>query len=658
VSSSTEPRLILGTAGHIDHGKTALVRALTGSDTDRLPEEKARGISIELGFAALDLPGVPRIGVIDVPGHERLVRSMVAGASGIDLVLLCVAADDGVMPQTREHLAICGLLGVERGVVALTKCDAVDAETLELARHEMRELLAGSALDGAADVPVSVRTGSGLAALRTCLAEVARSAQPRTPRSGPARLAIDRCFAVRGAGSVVTGSLIGAALTVGDALELLPGRERGRVRGLQSHGVPARRCEPGTRCAINLQGIERSALERGRVLAAPGALEPSAVFDVRLAWLETSPAAGPVVAVSLLLGTAERRARVAPIGSASFAPGWCGFARIHLTAEPLAALPGDRFVLRGFARTAHGGATLAGGEILDVAPPRRRRSDPGLLCDLERLARRDPRGDVVVRVTRSGMAGESRALLRRQTGLAPEMLEAVLAALVRDAEIAQTARGRSLATSSLAAIEARLLAALAGDHRDDPLCGRFAPAALCGSLPDNVRPDAAALALERLARRGAIVVDAEGVALARHRTALPAALREAVERVAARLAQAGLEPPSPRDLATQLGLEPRAIHALLAHLARAGRVLRAPGDLWFDATAVATLRERVRAHLSQRAQIATPDYKKLIGAPRRSAVPLMELFDAEGLTRRDGNLRRLRGPPHRVAATVQSERQL
>jgi selenocysteine-specific elongation factor len=315
-------RLVLGTAGHIDHGKTALIRALTGVDTDRLPEEKARGITIDLGFAPLDLPGGLRAGVVDVPGHEGLVRTMVSGATGIDLVLLVVAADEGVMPQTREHVAICELLGIQRGVVALTKCDVAAEDVQELAAEEVAELLSATSLAGAPIVRVSAATNVGIEALREALGMAFAGATARTPRTGPPRLSIDRGFAARGFGSVVTGTLVGAPLRVGDAVEVFPGGQRGRVRGLQSHGASVECAEPGSRCAVNLQSVDLEDLSRGRVVSTPGALAPTRTADVRLVWLDVAPASDGATAVEFLAGTAERRARAAPIGAPSFRPGF------------------------------------------------------------------------------------------------------------------------------------------------------------------------------------------------------------------------------------------------------------------------------------------------------------------------------------------------
>jgi selenocysteine-specific elongation factor len=640
---SEGPRLILGTAGHIDHGKTSLVRALTGVDTDRLPEEKARGITIELGFAPLDLDGGLRLSVVDVPGHEGLVRTMVAGATGIDLVLLVVAADEGVMPQTREHLAICELLGLEHGVVALTKTDLAPAELAALAAEEAAGLLAQGPLAGAPIVPVSAQTGAGLPELRAALLAAATRATPRTPRSGPPRLAVDRAFAMKGFGAVVTGTLLGRPLAVGDAVEIQPSGLRARVRGVQSHGEKRERGEPGSRCALNLQGVELAQLARGQVVSAPGALAPAPALDVSLAWLATAPRAQGPVSVELLAATCERRARVAPIGGDALTPGGHGFARIHVDGEPLPVLPGDRFIVRGFARSEQAGATLGGGVVLDVAPPHRRRSDPQLLAELRRLARREPRTDVAVRVARAGLAGVARERLLAETGLGADALDAALAALAADGRVLRAGSSLWLDASVLAALEERALGALAAWHAAEPLRPGIPARALRGRLPENVAPETFELALARLAGRGEIALEAELVRARAHEARLSEADRAHAERIAAEARAAGLEPPALREWSERLALPPEKLRELLAHLERNGALVRAPGDLWFDRGVVEALRERVIAYLREHGRLETPAYKSLIGTSRRSAVPLMELFDAEHVTARRGDARILRG---------------
>ena len=633
------PRLVLGTAGHIDHGKTALIRALTGVDTDRLPEEKARGITIELGFAPLDLGDGLRLGVVDVPGHEALVRTMVAGASGIDLVLLVVAADEGVMPQTREHVAICQLLGVARGVVALTKSDLAAADLAELAQAEVAELLAPTALAGAACVRVSALTGEGVEALREALRAVSAQTSARTPRRGPPRLPVDRCFAMKGFGSVVTGTLVGGSLQVGEAVELLPSGLQARVRGLQSHGAKVERVEAGTRCAANLHGVELARISRGDVLTRPSAVAPSGLFDARLHWLETAPGSAEPVSVELLTGTAERRARLAPVAADSLVPGSSGFARVHVDGEPLALLPGDRFVVRGFARTALGGTTLGGGEVLDVAPPHRRRSDPQLKRELETLAQFDPRQGLLVRIARGGLAGSPLDSLRRECGLASEDLEAQLRALADAGQVVPTATGIWLAAEALRSLEARLESALDAFHHAEPLQWGMPTAALRGVLPGNVMPELAELALARLAERGAVVLSQDRVQRPGHGPELAAEQQRLADRLLEQLRQAGLEAPRERELAERLGAEGEAVRELLAWLEREGQLVRAPGGLCFERSVVDELRGRVVEWLREHGRLETADYKTLIGTTRRTAVPLMELFDAEHITVRRGEAR-------------------
>lgn len=636
--------LVLGTAGHIDHGKTALVRALTGVDTDRLPEERARGITIELGFAPLELAGGLRLGVVDVPGHEALVRTMVAGATGVDLALLVVAADEGVMPQTREHAAICDLLGIDAGVVALTKADLVDAETLGLAADEVAALLAGSGLAGAQVVPVSSVTGAGLDALRGALGALAAVAAARTPRAGPARLFVDRAFERRGFGAVVTGTLLGGGLAVGDAVELHPGGRRARVRALQSFGRAADRVAPGVRCAVNLQGIELAELARGQELAEVGALRESTVFDVALRWLPGAPALQGRASVELLTGSAERRARLSPIGAATIAPGSAGLARVHIDGAPLALFPGDRFVLRGFART-ETGATLGGGHVLDVAPPRRRRSDPVLAAELARLAAGDPRDAVHARVARAGFAGTDAAALGRETGLGPGALDALLGELADAGLAARTRAGAWLGGDAQVALEARLEAAVARFHAAEPLRPGMPRAAARGALPANCAEGAFDLAVARLAAAGRLEDAGDSLCLPGFLPILTRGQEAIAARVRATALAAGLEPPTFPEWRAMFACPEPELRGLLAHLERDGSLARAPGDLWFDRGAVDALRQRVVAHLRAQGTLETAAYKDLIGTSRKYAVPLMELLDNEHLTLRRGEARVLRRRP-------------
>lgn len=636
------PDLVLGTAGHIDHGKTALVRALTGVDTDRLPEERARGITIDLGFAALDLPGGLRLGVVDVPGHERLVRTMVSGATGIDLVLVVVAADEGVMPQTREHLAICELLGLTRGAVAITKCDLVDEDVAALAAEEVRELLAATPLADAPVCRVSAVRGEGVEALREALAEAARRAAPRTPRAGAPRLPVDRVFAMKGFGTVVTGTLVGAPLAAGDPVQLFPSGRRARVRGLQTHGAAVGEVRPGSRCAANLQGVEVADVSRGDVVSAPEALVPTRVLDARVRWLPGAPRVAARASIELLAGTAERRARLLPIGGGAVEPGESAFARIHVEGPPLPLLPGDRFVLRGFSRIPGGGATFGGGLVLDPAPPRRRRSDRGLARELETLQRFDTEAEVAVRIARAGLTGISARALRHQMGVERRALERCLETLGRDGRAARTSGGAWLGAGALEDLERRVIDALDAFHEREPLRPGMPRAPLRGALPENVKAASVDLVVERLVQSGDVIADRDVVRRASHRPELSGDERRAAEHLRQSILAAGLDPPSLRDLAARVNLPLERVRDLAAHLEREGELVRAR-ELFFDREAVDALRERVLAHLHEHGELDTPTYKSLIGTTRRAAVPLMELFDDEKLTLRRGDTRLLRG---------------
>jgi selenocysteine-specific elongation factor len=637
-----EDQLVLGTAGHIDHGKTALIRALTGVETDRLPEEKARGITIDLGFAPLDLPDGRRVSIVDVPGHEGLVRTMVSGASGIDMVILVVAADEGVMPQTREHVAICELLGIDRGVVALTKIDNTEPELAELASEEVAELLETTSLAGAPIVSVSSLTGDGIDALRTAIAESIGGAKARTPRTGPPRLSIDRSFAAKGFGCVVTGTLIGGSFAVGDAIEIQPTGRRCRIRGLQSHGVSVESCVPGLRCAVNLQGVELDEVSRGQVISIPAAIEPTQTADVKLWWLDAAPAIEDQAAIEFLAGTAERRGRLAPIGDPVLAAGEVGFARLHIDGEPIPLVPGDRFIARGFARNEMGGSTVGGGIVLDTAPPHRRRNDPTVYTDLAALAEGKPEDALLVRIRRAGLSGIEGDRLRREVGLDAATYDQALASICASDLATETSSHRLLHRESLEGLERRLLDALAAYHAAEPIRPGMPTGALRGSLPDNVSRDTAECIIGRLRQRGALVIEADCGRLPDYSPTLGKKDEAIVARMIDEARAAALEPPSLKDWSDRHEVSADHFGNLLAYLVRHAKLVRAPGNFWFDTEAVDALREKVAAHIRDNGRLETPDYKALIGTTRRTAVPLMELFDQEHFTVRSGDARVLR----------------
>ena len=558
-------------------------------------------------------------------------------------MLLVVAADEGAMPQTREHLAICSLLGLEIGVVALTKSDLVDAEMRELATLDVRELLEGSVLAEAPIVPVSSTSGDGIDLLRAALHEAAVRARSRSRRSGPPRLWTDRCFEMKGFGPVVTGTLAGGPFTVGDQLSIHPTGRDARIRGLQSFGAAQERVPPGARCAVNLQGLSLAELGRGLLLAPVDTMAPTDRFDAKLQWLEGAPPLDDEpTAVELLAGTASARARVALIGAVSLEAGGDALARVHIDDTRLALLPGDRFVVRGFARQGPTGATWGGGTVIDAFPPRSRRSDRAVAARLERLIDdATPERAVLERLERAAHAGTSVSALVPETGLSQDAVRAALAAAA-GAGALDCGRDQWLAEASVERLEAMLLDALARYHDADPLAPGMPKRSLAGALPENAPAGAFEAILAQLAARERVAIDEASVRLPEFAPQMSETERALAERLERDAAEAALEPPTLRDWAARIGEEEAALRRLLTHLVQRGTLVHAPGDFFFDRATVDGLRERVVERLRSDGELGTADYKELIGTTRKYAVPLMELFDAEQLTVRKGEVRVLR----------------
>jgi selenocysteine-specific elongation factor len=625
-------RLILGTAGHIDHGKTTLVRALTGVDCDRLPEEKERGITIELGFAPLELPSGLRLGIVDVPGHERLVRTMVSGATGIDLVLFVVAADESIMPQSLEHLAICELLGVDRGVVALTKVDAVDAELAQLARLEVEETIERSALAGAPVVGVSAVTGEGLPELMAQLERVAREAPPRTLRDGPAWLPVDRVFTMRGFGTVVTGTLRGAPLEEGAPVELFADGELAplatRIRGLQVHGESTKRVLPGSRCAVNLHGLEVQQVPRGSVVATPGRVAPRPKIDVELTLLPAAPPLRNAGTLTVHVGTAERGARVRLFDRQRLEPGDRALGELRF-ATPVVVVEGDRFILRGYARTSEGGWTVGGGRVLDVAPPRGRRSRKLRLAELETLAGGDRSAALGVRLRRAGVRGIHEPDLLRDF----RSIEGIPGVRVGS--------DRWMDSEAMEDVRRRVVEAVEAHHRERPLEPWVGLAPVAAHLGPPCPEDVIRVALETAAERGELEAEASGYRSPGHTAR--AGDPEQVRKLLQRLRDAALAPPTVEALAREGKQEIPQLRALLEHLVREGELVRVTSEFFFSRPAIDELRRRLLAHLREYGSIDPSAYKDLVGQTRKFTVPLMEYFDTEKLTIRRGNVRVLRG---------------
>ncbi len=617
--------IIAGTAGHIDHGKTALVRALTGIDTDRLLEEKRRGISIDLGFAHLDLNENLRLGLIDVPGHEKFVKNMLAGVGGIDLVLFIIAADESIKPQTREHFDICRLLQIPRGIVVLTKADLVDDELLSLVKMEAEEFLRGSFLESAPVIPVSSITGIGIGELK---AELERMAETVSPRNSEAhfRMPIDRSFSMRGFGTVVTGTMTAGSVRIEDEVELHPSRRRVRVRGIQVHGAPAGQALAGQRTALNLTSIDASQCTRGMALASPGLFIPTTRIDCVFDLLATAKPLRHGAPVHLHAGTAEIEASVRLLeGPQSMQPGSRAYVRFILR-EPALLLPGDRFIVRMFSPV----FTIGGGVVLDAkAPPKTSRA-----AAVERLQTLDD-GTVEAKIglfVRESPHGLGLAELVARTGFLEREIR----------EAAASERFNAIAEPHFWLLDAHWAAArrqslrngVAAFHRHSPL--------LAGMPKEELRSrelvGAPAFLLDHLlAGIKDVAVENEIVRLISHQISFRADETDAIARMDRIFLDAGLAAPALREVLEKSGLEPIRARSILQILIREKKLIRISESAVYHSEALGRLRTQLTGLKGQR--FTVPEFKALTGVSRKYAIPLLEFLDRERLTRRDGDTR-------------------
>lgn len=632
-------RFILGTAGHIDHGKTALVRALTGTDTDRLKEEKARGITIELGFASLTR-GETEVGLVDVPGHERFIRAMAAGAAGVDAVMLVVAADEGVMPQTREHLAVCSLLGVSAGFVALNKVDLVDdPDWLELVESDLADTLAGSFLQGCPILRCSAESGAGVEAVREAIFGLTQRVEARQA-DGLLRLPMDRVFTMAGHGTVVTGTLVSGQISLGDEVTAAPGPLTAAVRGLQVHGHEVERAVAGQRTAVNLRGVDHHSLQRGQVLVRQGEITPSRRFDARLRLLDWAD--HPIKrrqTYIVLHGTTQAQGALLPLESDRVEPGTEAWVQVQLD-RPLVLLPGDRFVIQGFSLSRDHGSTLGGGVVARAHARRRKRLDPAYAEMLASLTSAPPSDRVRLELEQAGLTGLSGAELIERVPFAPSETRALLDALVSEGGVI---RGASALVHEQHFVHLcdQIEAVVADLGAAQPMAEGFGRSEVRSRLGWSVDPAVFDQAVERLVGEGKLEGDAETVSPPgsgeRH------ARQALAERARQTLEAANLEPPKPAALATELGVSERDLRDLMASLVKAERVVRAKDDLFFGAEAVAALQKRLVSFLTEHGEITPSEFKQMCGVTRKYLIPLSELFDARKVTLRVGDVRKLRG---------------
>ena len=631
--------LILGTAGHIDHGKTSLVKALTGIDTDRLKEEKARGITIELGFAHLDLPGGFELGIVDVPGHERFVRSMVAGVGGMDLVMLVIAADEGVMPQTREHLDICQLLGVKKGLVALTKIDMVDPDWLGLVTEEVRDYLAGSFLEAAPIVPISSRTGEGIDRLKDELARLAGEVEEKKGE-GAFRLPVDRVFTITGFGTVVTGTLLSGEIGVGDEVEVLPAALPCRVRGIQTHGRKAEKGLAGQRVAVNLQGVEHTEVVRGDIVAPRGVYRPTRIVDARLNYLATAPRElKHRSTLRLHSATYEVPAKVILIDHDVLMPGESAYVQLRL-AKPVLLLPGDPFVLRTYSPQ----ATLAGGTVLDPNPLRRRRRSTEALELLQALEAGEETDKIRLMVTASLLSGLSFDEIVNRTGMSVKRIDAALGALLSAGELVQVVKEPRifLSRQAFGTLKERLHTELQAYLKDNPMKEGMGKEELKSRIPKRSDLRFFGPCLASLEKEGKAVAERDLVNLPGRKSGVAAEQVDLQAGVESTLRSGGTEPPTIKEFCDALRCTEKVVLEHLNFLAREGKAVKVKSDIFYSPEPFATIREKLVAHLQKTGEITPPEFRELTGLSRKFMIPLLEFFDGEKLTIRVGDKRVLR----------------
>lgn len=640
--------LVMGTAGHIDHGKTTLIKALTGTDCDRLGEEKRRGITIELGFAELPLPGGKSLSVVDVPGHEKFVRTMVSGASGVDFVLLVIAADEGVMPQTREHLEICSLLGIRHGIVALTKTDAVDEDLLALAQEDVKSFLAGTVLEGVEIVPVSARKGIGLDELVQRLAAMEESLAPVRSQD-IFRLPVDRVFTLHGHGTVVTGTLIAGSVSIGETVELYPSTLTSKVRGLQSHGEAVDKAPAGRRTAVNLPDLSVEDIRKGEVLSHPDTLFPSMRWVVELSCLASSPRSlrhrGEV---RFHHGAREMAARLYFTDREKLAPGDSCLCEVRFS-EPAVGVYGDRCVVRSFSPL----RTVAGGVLLNPLGVDLGRRSRGFneRCDILReLAAVNPvpspeqRALAQLRCTQGGERGVSFSRLRVLANLDSKALEKALSGLSNRREAVCFDKDQKLyiAEAFLDLPAQNCLHAVTAFHQRYSEKQGVKRSELVSGWGKDLPPKLAHLIVERLLKEGKLAAEGEFIRLPAHtvtfskeQAPLSAALLEAHQK-------AGLSPPNTNDLLNSLGISKKDAAPVLAALRGTGQLVRVAEGVWYAKEHLDAAEAALRKWFEDHESIDLAGLKSITGLSRKYLVALLEYFDASKLTIRVGDVRILR----------------
>lgn len=637
--------IVLGTAGHVDHGKTSLIRALTGIETDRLKEEKQRGITIELGFAYLDLPCGHRLGIVDVPGHEKFVKNMVSGVMGMDLVAFIVAADEGIMPQTREHFEICRLLGVQEGIIVITKKDMVEPEWLDLVEEEVRDFCVGSFLEDAPLLRVSSITREGIAELKEELDRFV-SRQELKEVHGPFRLPVDRVFAMKGFGAVITGTSISGRVAIGEELRFYPSELIAKVRGLQVHSATVEEVEAGHRTAINLQGVDTAIIERGMVAATPGCLQVGYMLDCDFLYLVANDK--PLkhrTRVRIHLGTAEIMGRISLLDQDELLPGQTAIVQL-LFEIPVAVWPGDRYVVRSYSPA----TTIGGGRVLGNQPPRKRKraTDEDQAVNtavFEVLQYGSIEEQIMLFLEESQTAGLTADDLAIRLGIFGKQLKKVLTGPLstRKIVVVDSAAQRYLARTVSDGVEEKLLANLAAFHRDNPLHSGLSKEELRSSLGRRVEQKVFQFCLGELLKKEQVIQEESEVRLTSHRVALQADEKALQRDLEDWYRQKGLATATLRDSMDHFAHIPEnMVKEVLALLLRQGQLIKISESLYYHADTINKLAQEIIAFISREGEIDAPRFKELTGLSRKFSIPLLEYFDKIKLTIRVGDTRILR----------------
>lgn len=618
--------VILGTAGHIDHGKSSLVKALTGIDPDRLKEEKERGITIDLGFAYLKYPDGLSIGIVDVPGHEKLIKNMLAGAGGIDIVLFVIAADEGVMPQSREHLHICNLLGIKSGIIAITKADLVDPEWLELVSDEIKNFVKGTFLEGAEVIPISSKTGMNIEVLKEKIKETALRVEPK-PSGGLFRMPIDRVFTLKGFGTVVTGTIISGSISLEDPVEVLPAGITSKVRGLHSHGSPIKRAYAGQRTAINLQGVEKEQIGRGETLVTPQRFLPTRFIDANLVLLKDVPPLKNRSLVHFHTGTFEGIARCILYDIEELRPGESAFCQMRLE-EPVIVQSGDRYIVRRFSPV----ETIGGGVVLDPMPSKRKKTEP--IHDLLVYDRGTLSEKIETKIKKVGIRGMTKDSIEGWIFADRDEIKRAIKEIKESGNVFET-EGLLIHKDTLFMIKEKMLALLREFHKKNPLKPGISKEELRNTLRLDQKVFSGVISLI-----SEIKIEKD---IMRLRDFASAPSEEDIARILSLLKNGGFSPPMRSELAAKLQIEENRLSDILRYMAREGSLVRINDSIYVSKAIFEEMMRLLREFYKKKPEMTVAEFRDLLGTSRKYAVPFLEYLDSNGITIRVGDIRKFRG---------------